>query len=184
MWHSDSSYLPDPLPLTFLHAQRVPAGLGDTLFVDMQAALDGLPPDLRHLIAGRHAEHDVRWTYKVKDSDLGESIAEIFARIGKSFPAVCHSTIISHPVTGKDALYLSPGYTVRLCGYSEEESRDILGRVFKQVLQPQLIVGYQWEPQDLLIWDNRSVIHCATPIPDNVDRLMYRIGVTDGPFFG
>ncbi|HEV3262000.1 MAG TPA: TauD/TfdA family dioxygenase, partial [Gemmataceae bacterium] len=55
MWHSDSSYLPDPLPLTFLHAQRVPAGPGDTLFVDMQPALDELPADLHDLIAGRQA---------------------------------------------------------------------------------------------------------------------------------
>src|SRR5262249_28740977 len=147
--------------------QRVPAGQGDTLFVNMQTALDELPVNLRDLIAGRQAEHDVRWTYKVKDSDLGESITEIFARIGKSFPAVRHPTIVSHPVTGKSALYLSPGYTVRLCGFTEEDSRDTLDRIFKHVIQPQKVFAYRWEPHDLLIWDNRSVIHCATSIPDD-----------------
>jgi taurine dioxygenase len=115
---------------------------------------------------------------------LGESIAEIFARVGKSFPAARHPTIISHPVTGNDALYLSPGYTVRICGCTEEESRDILSRIFNHVIQPQKVFAYRWEPHDLLIWDNRSVIHSATPVPDDADRLMYRIGVTDGPFFG
>lgn len=184
MWHSDSSYLPAPLPLTLLHAQRVPAGLGDTLFVDMQQALAEMPQDLLTSIDGRQAEHDVRWTYKVRESDVGEAITDIFARIGAVFPAVRHPTIVRHPTTGERLLYLNPGYTVRICGYPEDESRAVLGRVFEHVLRPERVFSYSWEPDDLLIWDNRSVIHRATDLPDDADRLMYRIGVSDGPFFG
>ncbi len=185
MWHSDSSYLTEPLPLTFLHAQRLPdvEGQGDTLFVDMQAALRTLPVRLRERIEGRRAKHDVRWTYKVKQSDLGESVQEIFQRLGKTFPAVSHPTIVRHRHTRQEALYLSPGYTTHIEGYSEEDSRALLDEIFAHVLQPEHIFAYRWEPNDLLIWDNRSVIHCATDLPREAERVMHRIGINDGGFF-
>ena len=183
MWHSDSSYLPEPLPLTFLHARRVPVGLGDTLFVDMQQTLAELPSEMLAAVVGREAEHDVRYTYKVKESDVGDAIADILARLERSFPPARHPTIAHHPVTGHRALYISPGYTVRLCGYADDEGRAILGRLFDFALRIANVSAYRWEPDDLLIWDNRSVIHCATPLPDDADRLMHRIGVNDGPFF-
>ncbi|WP_161974295.1 MULTISPECIES: TauD/TfdA dioxygenase family protein [Agrobacterium tumefaciens complex] len=184
MWHSDSSYLATPLALTFLHAQRVPENAGDTLFVDTEAALADLPGNLLERIKSRHAEHDVRWTYKVKETDIGESISEIFARIGREFAAAVHPTIITHPVTGRNALYLNPGYSSRIRDYSESESRTLLDEVFSQVLQPDRIFAYRWAANDILIWDNRSVIHSATDIPDDADRLMHRIGVNDREFFG
>ncbi|GJH24550.1 TauD/TfdA family dioxygenase [Caballeronia novacaledonica] len=185
MWHSDSSYLIEPLPLTFLHAQRLPdgEGRGDTLFVDMQEALRTLPAHLRARIEGRQAKHDVRWTYKVKQSDLGESVQEIFQRLATSFPAISHPTIVRHGHTGQEALYLSPGYTTRIEGYSDEDSRALLDEIFVHVLQPKHIFTYHWEANDLLIWDNRSVIHCATDLPRDAERVMHRISINDGGFF-
>lgn len=184
MWHSDSSYLPTPLALTFLHAQQVPQGAGDTLFVDMEVALRDLPLPLRGAVEGRQAIHDVRWTYKVKDDDFGESIQEIFDRLASTVPAQRHPTILHHPATGRRSLYLNPGYTTQLVGYSADESRRLLDQIFAQVLTPGRVFNYQWEANDLLIWDNRSVWHCATELASDADRLMYRIGVTDREFFG
>ncbi|QCR35612.1 TauD/TfdA family dioxygenase [Nissabacter sp. SGAir0207] len=184
MWHSDSSYLPSPLPLTFLHAQRVPAAAGDTLFIDMEVALAELPADLRAAIEGRTAQHDVRWTYKVKAEDLGESIQEIFQRLAQSVPASTHPTVAVHPRTGASSLYLNPGYTLEINGYKGEEGRDLLAQITAWVLATQTLFAYRWEANDMLIWDNRSVWHCATALPPDADRLMYRIGVNDGPFFG
>jgi len=185
MWHSDSSYLTEPLPLTFLHAQRVPGGegQGDTLFVDMQEALRTLPARLRERIEGRQAKHDVRWTYKVKQSDLGESVQEIFQRLATTFPAVSHPTIVRHRHTGRETLYLNPGYTTHIEVYSDEDSRELLGEIFAHVLWPKHIFAYHWEANDLLIWDNRSVIHCATDLPRETERIMHRIGINDGGFF-
>lgn len=183
MWHSDSSYLPEPLPLTFLHAQRVPPTLGDTLFVDMEEALGRLPAPLRERIAGRRARHDVRWTYKVKDIDLGESIQEILQRLATTVPAASHPAITRNPHTGRESLYVNPGYTVQIEGYTEDESRALLAEIFAHVLRPEHIFTYHWEANDLLIWDNRSVIHCATDLPRDADRVMYRIGINDGGFF-
>lgn len=185
MWHSDSSYLTEPLPLTFLHAQRVPDGVGqgDTLFVDMQEALRTLPPRLRERIDGRQARHDVRWTYKIKQSDLGESVQEIFQRLAMAAPAVSHPTILRHRHTGRETLYLSPGYTTRIEGYSHEDSRALLDEIFAHVLRPKHIFAYRWQANDLLIWDNRSVIHCATDLPREAERVMHRIGINDGGFF-
>ena len=105
MWHSDSSYLPEPLPLTFLHARRVPVGLGDTLFVDMQQTLAELPSEMLAAVVGREAEHDVRYTYKVKESDVGDAIADILARLERSLPpppppATRRLPTIQSPVTG------------------------------------------------------------------------------------
>lgn len=183
MWHSDSSYLKEPLPLTFLHAQTVPNSGGDTLFIDMQRALEELPSDLRHKIDNRQAIHDVCWTYKVKEEDLGESIQEILARLSKAIPASSHPTIATHPHTHHQSLYLNPGYTTRIEGYTEEASRKLLDEIFDIVITDSRIFSYKWEPSDLVIWDNRSVLHCATPLPPNANRIMHRIGVTDGPFF-
>lgn len=183
MWHSDSSYLPSPLPLTMLHAQQVPEAAGDTLFVDMQAVYDELPKNLYEKISNRHAVHDVRWTYKVKDDDLGESIQEIFTRLGQTFPASTHPTVAVHPRTQRESLYVNPGYTTRISGYSEEQSRALLAELFDFALTPERIFNYQWEVNDLLIWDNRSVLHCATELPRDAQRVMFRIGVNDGEFF-
>jgi taurine dioxygenase len=183
MWHSDSSYLPSPLPLTMLHAQQVPETAGDTLFVDMQAVYDELPRDLYEKIRGRQAVHDVRWTYKVKGDDLGESIQEIFTRLGQTFPASTHPTVAVHPRTQRESLYVNPGYTTRINGYSEEQSSVLLAELFEFALTSERIFNYQWEVNDLLIWDNRSVLHCATELPRDAQRVMFRIGVNDGEFF-
>ena len=185
MWHSDSSYLTEPLSLSFLHAQRVPAGegQGDTLFVDMQEALRTLPAHLRERIEGRQAKHDVRWTYKIKQSDLGESMMEIIQRLATTVPAVLHPAILRHRHTGRETLYLSPGYTTHIEGYSDEDSRALLDEVFAHVLRPENVFTYRWETNDLLIWDNRSVIHCATDLPPEAERVMHRIGINDGGFF-
>ncbi|WP_180227299.1 TauD/TfdA dioxygenase family protein [Rhizobium rhizogenes] len=170
--------------MTFLHAQRVPEDAGDTLFVDTEAALANLPSDLLERIEARHAEHDVRWTYKIKEADVGDSIFEIFARVGREFVAATHPTTITHPVTRRRALYLNPGYASRIRGYTEDESQALLNEVFAHVLQPDRIFAYRWAANDILIWDNRSVIHSATQIPEDADRLMHRIGVNDREFFG
>lgn len=183
MWHSDSSYLAEPLPLTMLHAQQLPEAGGDTLFVDMQSVYEDLPSDLYERIKDRQATHDVRWTYKVKEDDLGESIQEIFNRIEQTFPASTHPTVAVHPHTQRASLYVNPGYTTAISGYSHEQSRALLDDIFAFALTPERIFNYQWEPNDLLIWDNRSVLHCATELPRDAQRTMFRIGVNDGEFF-
>jgi len=183
MWHSDSSYLAEPLPLTMLHAQQLPEAGGDTLFVDMQSVYDDLPKDLYERVKNRQAVHDVRWTYKVKEDDVGESIQEIFARLEYSFPASTHPTVAVHPRTQRESLYVNPGYTTRISGYSQEQSRALLDELFAFALTAERIFNYQWEPNDLLIWDNRSVMHCATELPREAQRVMFRIGVNDGEFF-
>nr|WP_274705784.1 MULTISPECIES: TauD/TfdA family dioxygenase [unclassified Pseudomonas] len=183
MWHSDSSYLAEPLPLTLLHAQQLPEAGGDTLFVDMQSVYDDLPKALYEQVIDRQAVHDVRWTYKVRDDDVGESIQEIFTRLEQSFPASTHPTVAVHPRTRRESLYINPGYTSSISGYSQEQSRALLDELFAFALNPQRVFNYQWEPHDLLIWDNRSVWHCATELPRDAQRVMFRIGVNDGEFF-
>lgn len=183
MWHSDSSYLAEPLPLTMLHAQQIPETGGDTLFVDMQSVYDDLPKDLYERVNNRQAVHDVRWTYKVKEDDVGESIQEIFTRLEQTFPASTHPAVAVHPRTQRESLYVNPGYTTRISGYSQEQSRALLDELFAFALTPERIFNYQWEPDDLLIWDNRSVLHCATELSRDAQRVMFRIGVNDGGFF-
>lgn len=183
MWHSDSSYLAEPLPLTMLHAQQIPEAGGDTLFVDMQSVYDDLPKDLYERVKNRQAVHDVRWTYKVKADDVGESIQEIFSRLAQTFPASTHPTVAIHPRTQRESLYVNPGYTTHINGYSQEQSRALLDEIFAFALTSERVFNYQWAANDLLIWDNRSVLHCATALPRDAQRVMFRIGVNDGAFF-
>ena len=184
MWHTDSSYLSKPLPLTLLYAKKVPNAQGSTLFRDMVQALKMLSPAVREALHNRQALHDVKWTYKITTTDVGSSIHEVVTHLAQRYPAVSHPCLMTHPFNGQQSLYLNPGYTTTVLGYDKTQSDNLLKRVFNSILTPSQIQTYPWEAQDLMIWDNRSLIHCATDLPAHEARLMYRIGVDDGEFFG
>ena len=184
MWHTDSSYLSKPLPLTLLYAKKVPTAQGSTLFRDMVQALKMLSPAVREALHNRQALHDVKWTYKIATTDVGSSVHEVVTRLAQHYPAVSHPCLMTHPFNRQQSLYLNPGYTTTVLGYDKTHSDNLLKRVFSSILTSSQIQAYPWEAQDLMIWDNRSLIHCATDLPAHEARLMYRIGVDDGAFFG
>jgi taurine dioxygenase len=183
-WHSDYQFFDEPLPLTSVAPRLIPAGSRGTLFVDMEAAYAALPPELRRHVDGTRAIHEAKWRYKVQASDIDKSIAEILEEFGAQTPPVTHPTVITHPVTGRRSLYVSRGFTVGIEGLGHEESRAALEALFEFVERPEHVHKQTWERGDILLWDNRQVIHMSSGTLHGSPSISYRIGIYDRlPFY-
>ena len=101
----------------------------------------------------------------------------------KSPPPVVHPVIRTHPVSGAKALFVSENFTTRILGLTEKESASILGFLFDHIARPEFTVRWQWKPDDLAIWDNRSTQHYAVNDYLPHRRVMHRATVLgDRPY--
>ncbi|WP_059411464.1 TauD/TfdA dioxygenase family protein [Cupriavidus basilensis] len=172
-WHSDLSYKEKPSLGSLLHAQELPAEGGDTLFANMHTAWDTLPAHLKAAVEGRKAEH----TYLAKYAELQQRspwrpnlTPEQIAQVAP----VLQPVVRTHPETGRRALFVSEHFTTRIAGLPEDESRDLLAQLFAHSVRPEHVYRHQWQPHDLVFWDNRSLLHLAAGTPDHLRRVMYR----------
>lgn len=183
-WHSDYQFFDEPLPLTMVAPRTIPDGSRGTCFVDMEAVYAALPAELRRFVDGTHAIHEAKWRYKIQACDIDKSITEVLEEFGALTPAVKHPTVITHPVTGRRALYISRGFTVGIDGMTQEQGRAALTALFDFVERPEHVFVQTWAPNDILLWDNRQVIHMSTGSLKGAPSVSYRIGVYDGlPFY-
>jgi taurine dioxygenase len=183
-WHSDSSFMPGPLPVTMLHARIVPPAGGQTAFIDMNYVYEHLPEPTRAALDPLRATHESKWRYLITAADVGLSVEEILERDEREVPSQVHPLVVTHPVTGRRALYASQGITRRVLGVEEAGSTELLDGLWQAVLSSPARYEHQWELGDFLMWDNRSVVHRAFPAAAGGPRQMFRIGISDGPFFG
>ncbi|WP_263265129.1 TauD/TfdA family dioxygenase [Pseudomonas sp. RIT-PI-S] len=181
-WHSDLSYKPLPSLGSMLHAQELPSEGGDTLFADMHKALDALPAELRKAIEGRQAAHSytARYSEPKFEGDWRPRLnAEQLAQVQE----VIHPIVRTHPESGRKALFVSEGFTTRIVDLPEDESRELLAELYRYSVLPQHIYRHQWQPHDLVFWDNRSLIHLAAGCPGHLRRKLYRTTIQgDAPF--
>ncbi|MFK3830652.1 TauD/TfdA dioxygenase family protein [Pseudomonas fulva] len=181
-WHSDLSYKALPSLGSMLHAQELPDEGGDTLFADMHKAWDAVPAALRTLVAGRNAAHSYTARYaetRFEGNWRPALTAEQLAQVQE----VVHPVVRTHPETGRQALFVSEGFTTRIVGLPEDESRDVLQQLYALSVQDDNVYRHQWEPHDLVFWDNRSLIHLAAGCPAHLRRKLYRTTIQgDAPF--
>ena len=181
-WHSDISYKELPSLGSLLHAQELPAQGGDTLFADMHVAYDTLPAALRDAIEGKRAVHSYLAKYGQLQKE-GSWRPNLSAQQVAQVQEVVHPVVRTHPETGRRALFVSEGFTTRIEGLPEDESRQILDELFAHSIRPEHIYRHQWQPHDLVFWDNRSLIHLAGGTPDHLRRKLYRTTIEgDVPF--
>lgn len=181
-WHTDCQFLPEPLPLTMVYPQVLPA-VRATFYIDMARVLKRLPPRLMRYIEGRQAIHEGKYRYKVQACDIDRSLIELLEEKAAIAPPVRHPTIIEHPVTGERFLYISSGFTTGLDGLAYEESTAVLRELFEFIERPEHVHTHDWEEGDILLWDNRAVLHKASESKGGPSK-SYRIGVYDGlPFY-
>lgn len=181
-WHSDLSYKEKPSLGSLLHARELPEEGGDTLFANMHTAWDALPADLQRRVEGLQAEH----TYLARYAELQarspwrpnlspEQIAQV--------KPVLQPVVRTHPETGRKALFVSEHFTTRIAGLPEDESRALLDELFAHSVKPAHVYRHPWQPNDLVFWDNRSLLHLAAGTPDHLRRVMYRTTIEgDTPF--
>lgn len=175
-WHSDVSYGEKPVMGSLLYAVEIPPSGGDTLFADMYTAYETLPEATRRRIDGMRALHSYAASFSGKTT-AGANRASLSKEAMAALKEISHPVVRTHPETGRRALYVNPGFTTRIEGLPDDESRALLSELFRHATQPDLIYRHVWEPHDLLFWDNRCTMHHATPYNPTFTRHMHRTTV-------
>ena len=172
-WHSDLSYVPQPSLGSMLHAQELPAEGGDTLFANQHVAWETLPHDLQERIAHLEAEHSYLAQYETLRQRNPWRPALTQAQ-RDAVPPVRHPVVRTHPETGRKALFVSAHFTTRIVGLPAAESSALLQQLFAHSTAQTLVYRHEWQPHDMVFWDNRSVTHLAAGTPDHLRRKLYR----------
>jgi len=181
-WHSDLSYKELPSLGSMLHAQELPEEGGDTLFANMHLAYDTLSAALKRQAEGLQAEHSYTATY-AKPKFEGNWRPTLTAAQLAEVKAVVHPVVRTHPENGRQALFVSEGFTTHIAGLPEDESRELLAELHAHSVKPEHLYRHQWQPHDLVFWDNRSLLHLAAGCPNHLRRKLYRTTIQgDAPF--
>jgi len=164
-WHTDHTNHPRPPKLTALYAVKLPSTGGDTSFANMNVAYERLPQ------ARRTALDPLETVNKIED--FGYISPEAREKFGK-LPV--HPFIRTHPETGKRAIYVHPGKTERIVGMDPSASQDFIQDLLDEVITPENTYRHQWRLGDLLLCDNRAVLHRAHQDYDMTEgRVMHRV---------
>jgi len=176
-WHTDHSYDAIPAMGSLLYAVDTPPVGGDTLFASMAAAYEALSDGLRATLDGLRAWHSSRHVFGPAraNSETGKD-----GRIGNPDAATqdaLHPLIITHPLSGRRCLYVNPIFTVRIDGWTAEESAALLDFLYAHAARAEFCCRVRWSPGDLTIWDNRATWHKAVNDYDGHRREMRRVTV-------
>ncbi|MDB5865766.1 MAG: Taurine catabolism dioxygenase TauD [Betaproteobacteria bacterium] len=174
VWHTDMSSFEVPPNQTALYAIEVPQSGGRTGFNNMYAAYDTLPPQLRARVENLQLKHDatidaagyVRRNFADAPTDLRTS------------PGGVHPLVRTHPETGRNCLFLGRRAKSYLVGLSIEESEALLDELWAHATQASLEWFHEWQPGDLLMWDNRCVMHRREPFDAAARRALHRVVIT------
>lgn len=167
--HYISNQAACPPKATVLHAVSLPDRGGDTQYVDMRLAYDELPQKTKRRLEGLKAIH----VYQSRHS--ARKLMELSSE--SHVPdAVAHPIVRTHPESGRKAIYINPIRTEGIVGMPEEESLTLLADLLEHATQQQYQYRHHWRPGDLVMWDNRSLLHKANGDYDmNQLRYLYRI---------
>ena len=170
-WHTDSAYKATPADATLMLGRIVPPEGADTEFADMRAAYDALSDEMKQRLDGLVVEHSLVYARSLVSGD-------IFTEKEKAaLPPSHHILVRTHPATGRKTLYMGAA-AVNIVGWPIEEGRALLKELVEHATQPHLVHCHKWRQMDLLMWDNRAVLHRATPWEaDKYPRLIRRTTV-------
>lgn len=154
LWHTDKSYHAVPSLMTVLHAKELPPEGGDTQFANMAMAYEALPETTKQQIAGMRAVHS--WAASRRRAGAPPP-SEIEMR---ERPPVDHPLVRTHPVSGAKTLYIG-NHASHILGMPEDEGDALLVELLEHATQPQFIYTHRWHDGDLVMWDNRCLLHRA-----------------------
>jgi taurine dioxygenase len=178
IWHTDMSYNPEPPCASALYALEVPPSGGDTGFANMYLAYETLPEALRRRVEGRLCRHDGS---RNSAGELRRGFVEVTDP--RQAPGADHPIIRTHPVTGRKALFLGRRRNAYIQGLDLAESEQLLDALWAHATRPELTWYQQWQVGDLVLWDNRCVMHRRDEFDPNSRRLMHRSQIKgDRPF--
>lgn len=178
MWHADHTFLPSPMN-TMLRAVEVPALGGDTLWVNTRVAFEHLPQKLKEQLIDMKALHS--HSFLIKDRDYAKKYEEehgtsnLRKQKNSNTKMQYHPVIRQHPQTGKDVLFVNPGYTVKFEGCSREKSEPLLSTLYDHCLRPEFQCRFKWDKGSIAMWDNSQTWHYAVNDYSGFRREMHRI---------
>jgi len=179
-WHTDHSYDIEPALGSILVARELPPSGGDTWFVSMYQAYDNLSAGLQQNLERLEAVHSTHHVFG--SAGAYESDKQTSGRIGNRGAAdamedVVHPVIIHHPLSGRKALYVNPGFTVKFAGWRIEESAPLLNYLYEQAVKDAQVTKFRWQPGSIAFWDNRATWHFAQNDYQGQRREMHRITI-------
>ena len=176
VWHTDMSYNPLPPRASLLYALEVPPDGGNTGFLNMYAAYETLPADLKRAVEGKNCIHDS------SRNSAGE-LRKGFQRTidVRQTPGAVHPLVRLHPVTRRKALFLGRRPGAYIHGLTVEDSEKLLDAVWAHATQERFAWYQKWRAGDLVMWDNRCVMHRRDAFDENLRRLMHRTQIVGEP---
>jgi alpha-ketoglutarate-dependent taurine dioxygenase len=175
VWHTDSSYKTVSAKASVLSCIEGPSQGGETSFADMRAAYDALDPSRRGALQGRRAWHSLEWSQALR----GVAGAEVAAD-PTTMEGAWHQMIRRHPETGRESLYIGR-HACAIEGMDLAEAQALLSDLLEGACAPPRVIAHRWTPGDVVVWDNRCLLHRVLPWDLRERRVMWhvRIGGTD-----
>lgn len=188
-WHTDSPFLPQPPAITTLRSVEVPPFGGDTIWANSALAYACLSDTYREMIDGLRTHFSMvnvlrsaQANVEARDNPIGRLAAtrdadELPEPVRRKVAGSSHPLVRTHPVTGERALYVDQAYAVGIDGMAEAEAAPILDFLWRHVTQPAFTCRLRWEPDMMVVWDNRLCVHEAYNDYWGYRRELYRTTV-------
>ena len=179
-WHTDHSYDQIPALGSLLYAKEVPTTGGDTLFAGCGAAFDTLSEGIKDTLRTLRAVHSSRHVFG-QSAAMPDDVTGLFTNADQATQDAVHPVVIRHPLSGREILYVNPGFTTHIEGWSIQESAPLLEFLYGHIARPEHTCRFHWQPGSLAFWDNRATWHLAVNDYHGQRRLMHRITVEGEP---
>lgn len=170
-FHSDGIYTEEPTAATMLYAERPTEHGGETAYGNMYLAYERLPDDVKARIDGLEARHAFTYNSLVI-ADNEEKMSG-----GGHVEEAVHPVVRTHPVTGRKALYVNRLMTREILGMAPDEGRALLAFLYDHLEKPEFVYEHRWRKGDVLLWDNRCLVHARRDFPLSELRIMKRLTI-------
>ena len=179
-WHTDHSYDQIPALGSILLARETPPIGGDTLFSCMYKAYESLSDGMKEMLNGLNAVHSSRHVFGDQSAYV-DSMDDRLSNAEAATQDAIHPVIITHPESGRKALYVNPGFTLHFEGWTMEESKPLLDYLYSQATLMENTTRFKWDVGSIAFWDNRCTWHYALNDYQGERREMHRITLEGGP---
>ena len=153
---------------SLLHGVEISRTGGETQFINMYTVYDELPDGLKRQVEGRRARHDFGNLHRLRD------LKPLTEAEQAAMPPAWQPMVRRHPVTGRKSLYISPIYNDAVEGLDDAAARRLIDDLTAFAAQPRFVYRHTWEPDDVVMWDNRCTMHAVTPHDPTERRVMHR----------